>query len=91
MAVTPVNQNPVLEVEMPFLDKRRFHYGKESDMTGGSTELSHYQELMACVSTNGRCSIDSYVSVGEDFVLAFYTGPPVVYYSPVEQDPLPVN
>lgn len=86
IAVTPSRQQPVLEYELPFYRPYRFSVAK--DPFGRAIDPSY-----ALVKNNGhilsgepffqtvldRVIIDSYVSVGEDFQLMMYQGPPLVY------------
>lgn len=89
MAYTPINQNPVLEVEYPYFERYRFTPARLSNMTGAFDWLS-FQELSF---TGGKNSsgyiVDTFVSTGEDFQLAFFVGAPPLFYAPKQLEPLP--
>jgi hypothetical protein len=86
VAVTTSRQQPVLEYELPFYRPYRFTVAK--DPYGRANDSSY-----SLVKNNGhilsgepffqtlldRVIVDSYVSVGEDFQLMMYQGPPLIY------------
>lgn len=78
--VTAMRQNPTLEVEIPYFDETRFAMAKQANQTSTVTR-TFYHNLYATsdAAITDYSSIKSYVSVGEDFTLGFYTGPPVAY------------
>jgi len=84
---TCTGQNPVLEFELPYQEIVRFSPCKSYNHTttaadnGGSYETSGYYD----VRRDGAL-IQKYLSVGEDFQLFWYTGPPVFYR---QVDPVP--
>jgi hypothetical protein len=86
--VTPVKQNAVLEVEIPFYSEERFLPGKKANVTGtGSRNFFH--DLTCYIDARGAAdaaSIRAYCSVAEDFTLGFFTGAPVAY---MQQNPAP--
>lgn len=79
---TNVAVNPVLEWETPFQEPFRFLPAKKADVTSSDrTGQSSYQYLAMEVNTNATDNIrvDLHCSIGEDFSLFFYTGPPIIY------------
>jgi hypothetical protein len=89
--ITHVANNPVLEAELPYYDNVRFTSGKIADVTSGyfpGTDM-HFH-LLKCtwqVAEDESPAIHSFVSVGEDFQLGFFTGAPVVWRLPWRGDP----
>lgn len=81
LAVTPIQQNAALEVELPFLTEERFVPGKKGNVTGTGTR-NFFHDLTCYIDANGTtdvASVRAYCSVGEDFTLGFFTGAPVAY------------
>lgn len=79
---TNILVNPVLEWETPFQEPYRFLPAKKSNLTSSDREFqSTFQVLNLEVNTNGTDNVrfDLHTSVGEDFSLFFYTGPPIIY------------
>lgn len=78
---TAVERNPVLEVEIPYFENRRFNYAKQSGLNTATDSRAAFHQLLtkAIVTNTSSSGILSYVAVGEDFTLGFYTGPPVAY------------
>ena len=87
--VTSTTHNPVVEAEIPFYTNLRFTPAKQADMTSSSGTFRVYHWLSTLWSTqSGDCPlIHTYCSVGEDFNLGFYTGPPVAYYVAQADEP----
>lgn len=87
--VTPLDQNPVLEAEMPYFLNRRFSPAKRKNINSNTDEFDQFHELhLNWPSNNGNASaITALVSVGEDFTLNFFTGAPVLYSLLKTQDP----
>jgi len=82
MASTNILVNPVLEWETPFQEPYRFLPAKKSNLTSSDREFqSTFQLLTLEVNTNPTDNVryDLHTSVGEDFSLFFYTGPPIIY------------
>lgn len=75
-------QNPVLEWETPFQEPVRFLPAKESNITqSAETSQTDWQLLTFQANTNNSDNVhmDLFSSVGEDFSLFLYTGPPIIY------------
>lgn len=68
---------PVIEFELPFYNLVRFLTPKNFP-TNSTTGSAHAWEVHTTVAT-GTDYFDSYVSVGEDFNLFFWTGPPILF------------
>ena len=85
----PTDQNPVLEFEAPFYQPFRFASGKNANYTSPFADFGSFHQYVSLWSKNNSdtSAVIRYVSVGEDFMLAFYTGPPRMFYAP--NDPLP--
>lgn len=85
---TSTRQNPVVEAEMPFYTNVRFFPGKDANRTN-SVAFNQFHELTTIweTATADSALIHSYVSVGEDFNLGFFTGAPVAYRVAQEDDP----
>jgi len=83
---TAAEQNPVIEVELPYYFNKRFSIGKTSRVI----DAYGYHDLNFTVK-NGLAAepsshhVQSYVAAAEDFTLGFYLGPPVafIYDDPV--------
>lgn len=80
--------NPVLEAELPFYTNLRFYPAKQANRTS-TRGFNQFHELTTIWETQDSDSalIHSYVSVGEDFNLGFFTGAPVAYRVAQEDDP----
>jgi hypothetical protein len=79
--VTAASVNPVVEVELPYFNNRRFSYAKQANVTTLATNrLMHRLDVKLNYSSGSYDSIQAYCSVGEDFTLGFFTGAPVAYY-----------
>lgn len=78
--MTVNDQNPVIEFEVPFYAPKRFLSPRSPFWIGGdpcfSVTTSHFD-----YSVNA-CGFQTYVSVGEDFTLAMYLGPPLLFVTP---------
>lgn len=85
---TTTLQNPVIEAEMPFYANIRFFPAKYTNFLAG-TSFNGFHDLTTTWGTTIRDSalIHSYVSVGEDFTLGFFTGAPVAWRVPQEDEP----
>lgn len=86
VAVTPSRQQPVLEYELPFYRPYRFAVAKDPYGRANDSQYSIVKNNGHIISgepffqaLTDRVIIDSYVSVGEDFQLMMYQGPPLVY------------
>lgn len=76
-SITTTETNPVLEIELPWYSNYRFGFCKSADFTSG-LDWQQFHELQTYVTKRSAC-FDSYVSVGEDFSLYFFTGAPIAY------------
>lgn len=85
--ITDAAQNPVVEAEIPFYRNMRFGYAKQSNLESGTGSNAFYHRLAYTtnVGTDSRVQFLGHVSVGEDFTLGWYMGPPVAY---IYQNPL---
>lgn len=86
---TSTFHNPVVEVELPYYDDIRFAPAKQADITGISA-FNHFHWLSTIWESfsNDTPLIHSFVSVGEDFNLAFFTGAPVAWRVPQNSEPI---
>lgn len=89
MAFQNTRANENLEFEVPFYSHARFLPGKHMDYTSESP-LDMYSGINGAVlcRTDLRTRVNSYVSIGEDFQVYFYTGPPPLYFEPVPPGPV---
>lgn len=88
---TSTAQNPVVEAEVPYHINLRFSPAKQMDWTSAIGGFRHYHWLSTtwkAASTDAPL-IHSFVSVGEDFNLGFFTGAPVAWR--VEQTDEPAS
>jgi len=85
---TTTRHNPVIEAEIPFHVNIRFLPAKYTNFLVG-TAFNAFHELTTVWETATADSplIHSYVSVGEDFTLGFFTGAPVAWRVPQENEP----
>lgn len=88
VVATSTRHNPVVEAEFPFYSNIRFYPAKYTEFLTGSA-FNQYHELTTIWQTNktDAALIHSYVSVGEDFNLGFFTGCPVAYRVTQGSDP----
>lgn len=85
---TTTRQNPVIEAEMPFYSNIRFFPAKFTNfLTGTTFNAFHDLTTVWGTTTTDTALIHSYVSVGEDFTLGFFTGAPVAWRVPQEDEP----
>lgn len=87
--VTSTRHNPVIEAELPFYSNLRFTPAKYVNFTGQDGIFQQYHKLATiwAAGNAGSALIHSYISVGEDFQLGFFTGAPVAWRVPQETDP----
>merc|ERR1712066_693779 len=71
MMATPVPNNPVLEVELPFYTYKRF--------AAARTTKSWINKSTGIASQSLSGLLKSYVAAADDYSLSFYLGPPVLY------------
>jgi hypothetical protein len=87
-AFTTIEQNPVLEVEMPLYNNVRFVPAKLANMgSGGFLNFHWLLSWWQGHDTNSTPAIHAFVSIAEDFTLGFYLGPPVAYRVLMEDEP----
>lgn len=80
------DQNNSINVELPYHNNRRFSPAKRADFTTPSLGLtSHRLTTVVRCDAQSRSAIFDYVSVAEDFQLAFFTGCPKVWFYPNPQ------
>lgn len=89
--ITPTAQNPCLEYETPFYTNgQRFVPARDLDYYAGvhdGHELSVEVDASTTRLTDpDKLRIDKYISIGEDFQLGMYVGPPIFY---AYADPIP--
>lgn len=77
--VTVPGKNPVLEYEIPFYSSRRFTPARISNVTSDPLHKFHDTTIHGNFTSAGRIALKRFVSTGEDFMLAFYIGPPIFY------------
>jgi hypothetical protein len=84
-AATATIANPVLEVELPYMNSLRFGFAKEADLTqSGFNDYYHRLDALVAPTSDGsgvagRTHLACFNSVGEDFNLFFFTGCPIAY------------
>jgi len=80
----PDDINPVLEAEFPFYLPFRFASAKNADLTSSTADFGSFHSYRTLWSKAGtdQATVAKYCSIGEDFMLGFYTGPPIMYYAP---------
>lgn len=78
----PDDVNPVLEAEFPFYLPFGFASAKNADITSPTADFGTFHSYRTMWSKSGtdQSTVAKYCSVGEDFLLGFYTGPPIMYY-----------
>lgn len=78
--VTPVNKNPVLEIELPFHRNRRFAPGRQKNFNAALGEFNTFHTLRyPQTATNGKTAVFAFVAAGEDFSLSFFQACPVFF------------
>lgn len=84
---TTTKNNPVLEYELPFYDTVRFYPAKRvTDIEVTELYATHEVDLITESLGIEYTAVPAYVATGEDFMLAFYLGPPI-FYLYVDPDP----
>jgi len=80
----PDDINPVLEAEFPFYIPFRFASTKNANITSSTANFGTFHSYKTLWSKSGtdQATVAKYCAVGEDFLLGFYTGPPIMYYAP---------
>jgi hypothetical protein len=84
LASTPILNNPVVEIDVPYYSDKRFQLCRLQDRT--SSSYAGVQRvpgktafLTTTTSLTGVLNVDEYVAAGDDFSLHFYVGPPILY------------
>jgi len=87
--VTSTRHNPVIEAEIPFYTNLRFFPAKQADMTSSAGGFRQYHNLTTVWESalSDKSAIHCYSSIGEDFNLGLYVGPPIAYRVPNGFDP----
>jgi hypothetical protein len=82
--LTSTLHNPTIEVELPYYENVRFSMAKQANVTSTLIRTAFHTLFVRwnIVSTD-YAAIQTFVSVGEDFSLGFFTGAPVAYYAPI--------
>jgi hypothetical protein len=77
-----VEQQPTLFAEIPYYNKKKFLFCKRNDQLG-SGKREEYMCHVYSVNISSSAALENQAlfsySVGEDFQVGFYTGPPVLY------------
>jgi hypothetical protein len=84
--------NPVLEAELPYYANVRFSPAKRASSSPTGINPGAYHDVCGTWEpANGDIAgLHAFYSVGEDFQLGFYTGPPVAYLVAKGADPATV-
>lgn len=92
-SISDHNQNNVLCVEVPYYSKKKFLFGRRKDQTGiGNADK--FRLIRTTISQRTALTNTSYAiytSIGEDFQVGMYLGPPILYkafYPPTEYSDL---
>jgi hypothetical protein len=85
LASTPIANNPVIELDIPYYSDKRFQLCRLQDRTSLSyTGVQRVQGkavyLTTSTSSTSRVCVDEFVAAGDDFSLHFYIGPPILYF-----------
>lgn len=88
---TAGEENPVLEIELPYYETYRFSPARTSNYTSIFSFHQHYHELTASTSSSnlGLTTLYAFVATAEDFNLTMFIGAPVVFYYPKSNYPAP--
>jgi len=77
--MTPIRQNPILEVEVPYYSLgNRFEPGRMVHKTSEPVQTMNVSSEVDNVDPGGT-RIDDYVSIGEDFQVGLFVGAPTMY------------
>jgi hypothetical protein len=91
MAITPAEQNPVLEFEVPYYMGKRWVSARNSNFTGASAQGLSYQFGANYIPTAGGVVSPLwyvFAAASEDYSLSFFMGVPRCYM-PGETNPQP--
>lgn len=83
---TMVEQNPVLEVEIPFFSNLRFSPARQRDSLASSDLFNTFHDLVFPNSIAETAGVNTFVAAGEDFSLSFFQSCPVFHF---DVDPSP--
>jgi hypothetical protein len=88
--MTIVQQNPVLEVELPHQSLLRFYPAKRENIVANNaySDFHVVRKLERQTEAGGDILYD-FVAAAEDFSLQLFTGCPIVYFIP--SDPAPIE
>lgn len=95
--ITVPQLNSVLEVEYPHQSQLRFYPCKRENITNTFGEAYvDYHKVSALIRHDptdqaGGTQVFDFVAAGEDFSLHFFTGCPIMYYSPSDPEPEPLE
>jgi hypothetical protein len=80
-AITPTNEQPFLEIEIPFYTNRRFFNARSIDNERSNTPSTYYRVVAYSEAPfdGHRPVINEFIAAGEDFSLSYFVGIPVVY------------
>jgi len=86
---TSIQFNPTLEVEFPFYTNIRFSPAKYAQLSTDNLNHGQYHDVCGTwqLGTSDQAGLHCFVSTGEDFSLAFFTGCPVAYFVSKGNDP----
>ncbi|APG78983.1 hypothetical protein 2 [Beihai picorna-like virus 26] len=76
--ITPSQQNPTAEVELPFYSNYRFHTGPDSSVD--QTQVHKVEAQLHNVGAINNGILRSYVAAAEDFNLSWFINAPSMYY-----------
>lgn len=82
---TMIEQNPVLEVEIPFFHNRRFAPARQTNVLENN-DFNTFHDLAFPNAIAKTAGVNAFVAAGEDFSLSFFQSCPVFYFN---SDPLP--
>eukprot|EP01010_Urceolus_cornutus_P000929 NODE_143_length_2217_cov_87.012915_g116_i0.p1 GENE.NODE_143_length_2217_cov_87.012915_g116_i0~~NODE_143_length_2217_cov_87.012915_g116_i0.p1 ORF type:complete len:638 (-),score=-0.75 NODE_143_length_2217_cov_87.012915_g116_i0:304-2103(-) len=83
--VTVLDQNPVLEIELPYHQEFRFTPTRDlqpNALPGVTFNSTHTVTTLASSTSNDSITNITYCAAGDDFSFFFYTNVPVCYYLP---------
>jgi hypothetical protein len=92
--VTPTEEQPVAEIEVPYYNNLRFSAGRVITRTGVGSDINRFSHLAEEVVLSTTSTIanpesypiyESYVAAGEDFTLSWFLNVPIMKFS--DSDP----
>lgn len=87
---TPVLNNPVLEIELPYHSRYRFRPARNKDVQDNVDTNSFHQLAAPMTSVPGGASVIDYVAAADDFSLHFFQACPV-YFEAADPPPSVTN